>query len=143
VAVTDSISSEIRARHSRCHPEGHADCVSQPYCKSDYETWPCDAIRAADELDRLRAREILLSQALEQAQHTVEFIHGCLVEPEHYKFAYPEHTARQLEKWARLAPKREGCHHSFWHEGCSECDAHREAFRLREWAKEVLREGKE
>jgi hypothetical protein len=71
-----------------------------------------------------------LRDALEQAQNLVEFLHGCLTEPHvdgvpgGYTYAYPEHTLKYLEEWAKLAPRLPYCFHSKTVKGCPSCDAH-------------------
>lgn len=57
------------------------------------------------------AKIVLLEDALHQAQSLVEFLHGRLTNPQ-YRYAYPELTQRELQNWARLAPRPPACHHS-------------------------------
>jgi hypothetical protein len=88
---------------------------------------------------RDEARIVLLEQALEQAQNTVSFLHGCLTDPG-YKYAYPEQTQRNLDEWAALVPRRPYCVHSFTVEGCESCAARVEGFERRAEAITVLEE---
>lgn len=67
-----------------------------------------------------QAQIVLLTDALEQAQSTVEFLHGCLTDPL-FQYAYPEMTARHLERWHELAPRAPGCVHSRTYEDCPSC----------------------
>ncbi|RJQ27064.1 hypothetical protein C4577_01960 [Candidatus Parcubacteria bacterium] len=90
------------------------------------------------------ARIILLEDALRQAQHTVEFLHNCLLYPsDHhmnggYNYAYPEQTLKHLEDWNKLAPKEIFCNHSRYEESCKSCvDRVNEYKRLIE-AKEII-----
>ena len=91
-----------------------------------------------------QARIVLLEQAVEQAQSTIEFLHGCLTHPssEHasggYRYAYPEQTERQLRRLEALAPRGPMCVHSFERPGCEACESRvRRAMRRGE-ALEVL-----
>lgn len=69
------------------------------------------------------AKIVLLQHALQDAQHLVSFLHGCLTLP-NYKYAYPESTARRLEEWGKLAPiDGTGCHHSMTKPDCPSCVA--------------------
>lgn len=87
-----------------------------------------------------QARIVLLEDALEQAQHTVSFLHGCLTS-DGYKYAYPEQTIRHLERWEALVPLRKLCVHSFTAEGCESCAARNERFARIAEAHEVLADG--
>ena len=90
------------------------------------------------------ARIILLEDALRQAQHTVAFLHGCLTQPDNgemkggYRYAYPEHTQRRLEEWAKLAPPLPSCFHSGQHLNCESCIAHGATRYYMREAKSVL-----
>jgi hypothetical protein len=80
----------------------------------------------------LEDRVFLLEDALIQAQHTVQFLHGCLVNPSKggldggFSYEYPEHTAQRLEDWAKLVPLPPMCPHSRYEEGCKSCQWHYE-----------------
>lgn len=69
------------------------------------------------------ARIIVLEDALRQAQNTVNFLHGCLTDPQ-FSYAYPEMTLSNLEHWSKLAPVPPGCAHGRHHEDCEPCQAH-------------------
>ncbi len=74
--------------------------------------------------DDKMTRITLLEDALEQAQHTVSFLHGCLTDPT-YSYAYPDQTLRHLKEWAELVPVSEGCFHSRMRpEDCESCRQH-------------------
>src|SRR5579872_667567 len=72
-------------------------------------------------------RIFLLEDALIQAQHTVKFLHNCLVDPDNgemkggYSYDHPEQTIRHLEEWAELVPLPPLCHHSHSKPGCESC----------------------
>jgi hypothetical protein len=67
------------------------------------------------------AEIVLLKHALQEAQHCVSFLHGCLTNPI-YKYAYPEQTTKHLEEWAELAPiEGSSCHHSMLKDDCPSC----------------------
>lgn len=55
------------------------------------------------------AEELLLE--LEQSANTIEFLHGCLTEPKHYKYLYPEMTVERLQRLRLIVPRREYCFH--------------------------------
>ena len=74
-------------------------------------------------MNKLQARIVILEDALIQAQHTVEFLHGCLTD-DHYRYEYPEQTVRRLREWAILVPAPEGCAHSVHKSDCESCVAH-------------------
>lgn len=63
-----------------------------------------------------------LEDAIEMAQHTIEFMHGCLTSPDRYKYAYPEHTLLNLEKLRNLYIPKEGCIHGVFHKDCDACN---------------------
>jgi hypothetical protein len=69
-----------------------------------------------------QARIVLLEDALRQAQSTVQFLHGCLTSTALHVYRYPEHTQRDLDKWAALASKRPLCVHSGPQPGCVACE---------------------
>lgn len=83
------------------------------------------------------ARLVMLTQAVQQAQHKIEFMHGCLT-AENFEYAYPEMTASFLAHLAELAPKQPMCVHSKTERGCPGCEARLEAWRLRGEAERVL-----
>lgn len=70
------------------------------------------------------ARIVLLEDALQQAQNTVEFMHGCLTDKT-YKYAYPEMTFSNLAEWGKLAPRPAMyCAHSRRQLDCPSCQTH-------------------
>lgn len=68
------------------------------------------------------ARTVLLERELDQAAHTISFLHGCLTD-DGYQYAYPEQTARHLERIRALVPEGRLCVHSVMTEGCAACVA--------------------
>lgn len=95
-------------------------------------------------MTRQEAEIFLLKDALMQAQHTVSFLHNCLVNPSSvprdggYKYAYPEQTLQRLEKWRKLAPTRLGCHHSGGEPECPECQERIKHARLLAEARRIM-----
>jgi hypothetical protein len=67
------------------------------------------------------AEIVLLKHALQEAQHCVGFLHGCLTDS-NYKYAYPEHTIKNLKEWSKLSPISElVCYHSMMADDCPSC----------------------
>jgi hypothetical protein len=58
-----------------------------------------------------QARIVFLEDALDQAVHTIEFLHGCLTE-DSFSYSYPEQTAREIAEFRQLVPARTLCVHS-------------------------------
>jgi hypothetical protein len=93
----------------------------------------------ADEIDALQhvheahdeARMMDLEDALDQAVHTIEFMHGCLTDPEHYSYAYPEQTIARIRQFRELVPARPGCVHSVTNQDCPGCRARIERYERR------------
>lgn len=50
-----------------------------------------------------------LRHELDQALGTIEFLHGCLTEPDLFKYAYPEMTLEKVERWKELAKGAPEC----------------------------------
>lgn len=90
-------------------------------------------------MTRDEAKIVLLEDALRQAQHTVEFMHGCLTEPERYSYMYPDMTLREVERWAKLAPPFKFCVHSKMRtQDCEACEHHYQQMLIRSEACDVL-----
>ena len=51
----------------------------------------------------------LLTYELQHAVSTVQFLHDCLVNPEHVKYGYPYMTLNELEFWKTILPKEQYC----------------------------------
>jgi len=83
-------------------------------------------------------RIMLLEDALLQAQHTISFMHGCLTEPKHYKYAYPELTEQRFEEFRKLYNEddRKPCYHSMIKNDCPSCVS----FVTRQQLKKQLKE---
>ena len=47
-----------------------------------------------------QARIVLLEDELNTAASTIEFLHGCLMWPEAFRYSYPEHTEARLKKYS-------------------------------------------
>lgn len=90
-----------------------------------------------ERLREVEARNVLLVDALEDAQNTVGFMHGCLTDPV-YQYAFPEQTMASMEEWAKLAPRDEPCGHSFTAEGCPGCEARNARFKRMAEARAAL-----
>ncbi len=96
------------------------------------------------------ARIVLLEDALRQAQHTVEFLHNCLVNPvdknrkgfQGYSYGYPDQTIAHLKEWNELVPLVEDsvkpCFHSMIKKDCPSCQEHHRLRLQRFEAKKVL-----
>lgn len=94
-------------------------------------------------MNRDEARIVLLEQALDQAIHTIEFMHGCLTE-EGYVYAYPEQTEVKLAKFRKLVSIGPMCVHSFDARKrgieCAGCEAREKYFLARAEAERILNE---
>jgi hypothetical protein len=97
-------------------------------------------------MTKQEAEIILLKDALVQAQHTVSFLHSCLVNPSNgemnggFHYAYPEQTLKRLREWQELAPDRQPCHHSRRDPDCPCCREAIEEMRLLVEARRVVAE---
>lgn len=85
------------------------------------------------------ARIVLLEDALNQAAHTISFLHGCLTD-DLYQYAYPDQTLRGLSDIRELVPEHSMCVHSNTSPGCSSCKDRVDRFRLLDQARRVLNE---
>lgn len=85
-----------------------------------------------------QARTTLLEDALRQAQHLVEFLHGCLAEPERFHYAHPGQTMKHLRDWNELVPLTLACYHSKFDSDCSSCQLRKERMQLLTEARKVL-----
>ncbi len=116
---------------------GHGKVVGIPRVENSLEgiplllsNSPYDAIRPATATEIILADRVAdLEAALQLAQSTVEFLHGCLSD-DSYLYAYPLQTLRHLEEWAKLAPRPESCFHSVTTQGCSSCADRNRRFEL-------------
>lgn len=69
-------------------------------------------------------REFLLDDALHQAIHTIEFLHGCLTD-EQFSYEYPQMTKQELIELRELVSPRQTCFHSKLQTGsCEACKQH-------------------
>ena len=85
-----------------------------------------------------QARIVLLEDALVDAQHLVEFLHGCLMDT-NYSYAYPQHTQERLDEWRALAKPLRGCPHSFHRADCPACREHAAWLKRHHEARRVLK----
>ncbi len=61
------------------------------------------------EINKSSDRIFLLEAELQQAMHTIKFLHMCLTQPKHAKYAYPNQTIQELEFWEKILPKEVMC----------------------------------
>lgn len=90
-----------------------------------------------EELELLKAREVLLEAALHEAQWTIQFLHNCLTNPR-YKYLHPEQTAKKLQAFRRLAPPPPLCRHAGFERGCKCCEIHVKLMKAQKAAKERI-----
>ena len=74
---------------------------------------------------------------LEQCLNTIEFLHGCLTDPAHFKYAHPRLTIQRIKRLRKLIGPRNYCHHSHVDPDCRQCQ---EGVRNRAIALRVYRE---
>jgi hypothetical protein len=87
--------------------------------------------RDQNRMTREEARIVLLERELDEAVHTIEFLHGCLT-GEGFTYAYPEHTAQTIERMRAFVPGRPMCIHSVTTADCDSCVDRNRHFAL--WA---------
>lgn len=69
-----------------------------------------------------------LEDALHQAIWTVEFLHGCLTNPDLYRYDFPEQTEENLRVWRALTPPPALCAHSKYIPGCAACESRKQRY---------------
>mgnify|MGYP001611198663 FL=1 len=74
-----------------------------------------------DTIQRLRDRELLLEEALHNAQWTIKYLHGCLTDKVRYKYQHPDQTIKMLGELKALAPPPMLCRHSGFEPNCTPC----------------------
>jgi hypothetical protein len=74
---------------------------------------------------------------LEQCLNTIEFLHGCLTDPAHFKYAHPKQTIQRIKRLRKLIGPRNYCHHNPVDPDCPQCQ---EGVRNRAIALRVCRE---
>jgi hypothetical protein len=79
-------------------------------------------IKAPEVVDPVAIERDILRDELEQARHTIAFLHGCLTD-EGYRYDYPEQTVQALRAWEQQWPLRPGCVHSRTDPECPGCQA--------------------
>lgn len=73
-------------------------------------------------MTRQEARMILLEDALEHAVGQVEFLHGCLTDPEGYNYLYPWMSDNIIKEARKLVSSAHApCVHSRITKGCESC----------------------
>lgn len=82
-------------------------------------------------------REDYLEVLLQQAQSTIEFLHGCLTEPHvegisgGYTYGDPEMTLKRLAQFEKAVGRPQWCLHSRTHTDCEACQAGARAREIR------------
>ena len=67
------------------------------------------------------ARIVVLEDALGEAYHKIQFMHGCLTDPNNYRYAYPQMTENQLHEIEWLIDPPFTCPHSVFSPDCYAC----------------------
>lgn len=85
-----------------------------------------DTDRAEEPREIIEAENVVLREALIQAQHTVRFLHDALKDackryPSVLIFRHPQHILAKLEYWASLQPLPNTCQHSVTQVDCLGC----------------------
>jgi hypothetical protein len=71
--------------------------------------------------EQLQAEITILKDLLEQSRNQIEFIHGCLTNPEYYSYNNPEDTEEFLDQLNEILPARSFCVHSKFIADCQGC----------------------
>jgi hypothetical protein len=58
---------------------------------------------------------------LEHCLNTIEFLHGCLTGPAHFKYAHPKLTIKRIKRPRKIVGPRNYCHHSHVEPACPQC----------------------
>ncbi|MEK6860365.1 MAG: hypothetical protein AABY07_00200 [Nanoarchaeota archaeon] len=74
----------------------------------------------------MQVRIIDLEDGISQAQHTIEFMHNCLTDLEHYKYSDTKQTVQTIKYLRSLFIPLKGCGHSMNVVDCKACRARRE-----------------
>jgi hypothetical protein len=53
--------------------------------------------------------------------NTIEFLHGCLTDPAHFKYAHPKLTIKRIKRLRKIVGPRTYCHHSQVDPACPQC----------------------
>ena len=75
--------------------------------------------------------KFLLEKELQQAAHTVRFLHDCLTNPEHCSYGYPDLTLTHLKEWRDMLPSEKSCGHSITKFDCPSCQQRVTDFKRR------------
>jgi hypothetical protein len=62
-----------------------------------------------------------LTMELEHCLNTIEFLHGCLTDPAHFKYAHPKLTIQRIKRLRKIVGPRTYCHHSHVDPACPQC----------------------
>lgn len=85
-----------------------------------------------------QAQIVILQDALEQAVNTIEFLEGCLKNP-NYKYVYPEQTQETLEKIKQYLPEKpQPCAHSKTRLDCPNCQDNLKRLEQMQKAQSIL-----
>lgn len=86
-------------------------------------------------------REEILEMLLEHSRVTIEFLHGCLIHPNH-SYAFPEMTLNHLSDLEAILPARDYCIHSRVNSDCEGCQQGVKTREIYAKFEEVYREEK-
>jgi hypothetical protein len=62
-----------------------------------------------------------LMKELEHCLNTIEFLHGCLTDPAHFKYSHPKLTIKRIKRLRKIVGPRNYCHHSPVDPACPQC----------------------
>lgn len=77
-------------------------------------------------MTREEARIVVLTYSLDQALNSIEFMQGCLTDPDRYQYAYPEMTEQKIKELREICPRTISCVHSRREPSCESCMMHQE-----------------
>lgn len=85
------------------------------------------------------AKIIVLSNELQIAKNKIEFLHNCLTNPKHYRYAFPDSTEKFLQSAFRLLSEQSYCVHSITKQDCESCQDSLKQQQILQEAKTILR----
>jgi hypothetical protein len=62
-----------------------------------------------------------LVKELEHCLNTIEFLHGCLIDPAHFKYVHPKLTIKRIKRLRKIVGPRNYCHHNRVDPACPQC----------------------
>jgi hypothetical protein len=79
-----------------------------------------------------------LMKELEHCLNTIEFLHGCLTYPAHFKYSHPKLTIQHIKRLRKIVGPRTYCHHTLVGPACPQCHegVQNRAIALRIWPEE-------